>query len=615
MVTPLLPSDPQLIGRYSIQGRLGSGGMGIVYLGQSPGGRPAAIKVINERFGINSDSLARFRREVEVLRTVRSAYTAALIDCQLEQPPYWFATEYVPGPTLADAIAQRGPLPPDGGYRLLAALAEGLTDIHQHGICHRDIKPQNVILASTGPQLIDFGIARGTEHVALTQVGAAIGSPGYAAPEVLSRNEVAPPADVFALGATTTYAVTGRKPFGDGTGAVIMMRSMSGEIDLSGVEPRLAELLRACVAVEPGYRPTPEQIIEVCRAQIPAFQPVDAGAVTAVTSAPPASSAPPAPTTAPTYPTPFSSTATAPTAPGSTAPGSTAPGSTAPGSAASGDQAAPTEVVGAVPGPPRPPVSGAPYPGPTPPSFGPPTQPAPPPAFGAPPAFGPPPAFGGPNGAGTPPGSAPRRGRAALVAGVAVLVLVLLLGGGALAFSVLGSDEGEPTNAAVPGPSAAVPTPSAPSAPATGAASPSATVPADPTTPAASASPSTAGAATVTWIDKATSRCLDGNAAGNVYTFPCNDGDYQKWIPEEVEGGFTFTSKATGLCLDSNPSRNVYAMPCNGGDYQVWAVAENGDSFFNLTDKATGFLLDSNEKGEVYAFDANDGDYQRWSRQ
>ncbi|GAA2574387.1 hypothetical protein GCM10010435_57270 [Winogradskya consettensis] len=285
---PLQPTDPTTIGRYRLTGRLGAGGMGSVYLGLSPGGRPAAVKVIHENFQNNAESLARFRREVETLRTVRSAYTAALIDSEVDQAPYWLATEYVPGPTLHASVLDNGPFSTDACYGMFAALAEGLTDIHQHGVCHRDLKPQNIILAATGPQLIDFGIARGTEQTGLTQVGYAVGTPGYTAPETLTTNTVGPAADVFALGVTIGFVATARPPFGTGTFTAISMRTMDGKIDLPGVDPGLAALIRACVAADPTQRPTPEAIIDACHRRAPVAPPAPRGAVAGRTSVMPA---------------------------------------------------------------------------------------------------------------------------------------------------------------------------------------------------------------------------------------------------------------------------------------------------------------------------------------
>jgi len=248
-----------------------------VYLARSPGGRPAAVKVINDHLRHDEHALSRFRREVETLGTVRSAYTASLIDAELDTPPYWLATEYVPGPTLHAAVATNGPLPADLARVMLAALAEGLDAIHVRGVWHRDLKPHNVILSATGPQLIDFGIARTTGTSNLTQVGGAMGSPGYIAPETITGGETGPGADVFALGATLAFAVTGRPPYGDGPFAAVSYRSVHGEIDLRGVDAGVAELIAACAQSDPALRPTPHQIVELCRAEAdlvhhPAYQ-------------------------------------------------------------------------------------------------------------------------------------------------------------------------------------------------------------------------------------------------------------------------------------------------------------------------------------------------------
>ncbi|MCI3227162.1 serine/threonine-protein kinase [Streptomyces sp. NP-1717] len=260
----LRPQDPARIGVWQILARLGAGGMGQVYLGRSPGGRLVAVKVIRDEISDHPESLARFRREAATMETVRSPYTAQLIEASLDASPYWLATEYVPGPTLRDAVLASGPFPPESALGLFAALAEGLATVHVHGVTHRDLKPQNVILAPQGPQLIDFGIARGLERTILTQAGMAPGTPGYAAPEVLLRNEVGPAADVFALGATIAYAATGRPPYGAGEASAVSYRTVHEDIDLTGVRDDLAGLVRRCVAKDPADRPELAAVITGC---------------------------------------------------------------------------------------------------------------------------------------------------------------------------------------------------------------------------------------------------------------------------------------------------------------------------------------------------------------
>ncbi|MBZ9596677.1 protein kinase [Streptomyces erythrochromogenes] len=256
--------DPAQIGAHALLARLGAGGMGQVYLGRSPGGRLVAVKVIRDEITGHPEALARFRREAETVRAVRSAYTANLIDASLAAAPYWLATEYVAGPTLGHAVAERGGLPADTCLRLFAALAEGLASVHGYGVTHRDLKPQNVILGAQGPQLIDFGIARGVGETALTQDGHAPGTPGYTAPEVLRGAEAGAAADVFALGATMAYAATGRPPYGTGDAATVSYRAVHEPVDLAGVAPGLAALIGACVAKDPAERPDPAEIVRRC---------------------------------------------------------------------------------------------------------------------------------------------------------------------------------------------------------------------------------------------------------------------------------------------------------------------------------------------------------------
>ncbi|WP_329234897.1 protein kinase [Actinoallomurus sp. NBC_01490] len=259
----LRAGDPAEIGGYRLLARLGAGGMGQVYLGLSPGGRHVALKVIRTDFD-GPEALARFRREVATVGELRSPFTAALVGAGLEAPPYWLATEYVQGPTLTQAVARHGPLPAATCLRLMAALGEALADVHARGVQHRDLKPHNVILAPDGPRLIDFGIARGDDQTAITHTGAAPGTPGYLAPEVIRRQWMSPAADVFALAGTVAYAATGRPPFGAGDAHAVIYRSVHEPIDVAGTDPALAGLIARCAQKDPAARPAAGQVPALC---------------------------------------------------------------------------------------------------------------------------------------------------------------------------------------------------------------------------------------------------------------------------------------------------------------------------------------------------------------
>jgi DNA-binding beta-propeller fold protein YncE len=257
----LQPGDPERIGPYRVIRRLGSGGMGQVFLCRSAGGRPVAVKVIRADLAADREFRARFRREVEAARRVSGLYTALLVDADMGGPVPWLATAYVPGPSLADAVTEHGPLPSSSVLMLAAGLAEGLAAIHAVGVVHRDLKPSNVLLADDGPRVIDFGISRAAEASALTHTGLVVGSPGFMSPEQAEGGQVGPPSDVFSLGAVLTYAATGHGPFGTGSTAALVYRVVHGAAALDGIAADLRVLIERCLTKDPGDRPTAQDLL------------------------------------------------------------------------------------------------------------------------------------------------------------------------------------------------------------------------------------------------------------------------------------------------------------------------------------------------------------------
>ncbi|MFT9479347.1 PQQ-binding-like beta-propeller repeat protein [Streptomyces sp. Mo3] len=264
---PLEAGDPERVGRYRIVARLGRGGMGRVYLGRSPGGRAVAVKVVRPELAEDPDFRRRFDREVKAARRVTGFFTAAVVDAEPEAMPPWLATEYVPGMSLDAAVDAHGAWPEPSALALGAALAEALEAVHGADVVHRDLKPSNVLLAANGPRLIDFGISLAAEATKLTETGATIGTPGFMSPEQLAGDTVGAASDVFALGAVLAYAATGSGPFGGGPAHALNYRVVHEEPDLTGLPPRLADVVARCLAKDPGQRPTvPDLVAELSRA-------------------------------------------------------------------------------------------------------------------------------------------------------------------------------------------------------------------------------------------------------------------------------------------------------------------------------------------------------------
>ncbi|MFC7329901.1 serine/threonine-protein kinase [Marinactinospora rubrisoli] len=265
-LAPRTDKDPTHIGGYRVVGRLGSGGMGAVYAAVDNGGAPLALKVVHREYATDPEFRARFAREVNLMRRVTGTCVPAFLDADTEDARPWLGIEYVPGLTLNKHIGRNGPLTGDMLLGLAAGIAEALQVVHSAGIVHRDLKPGNVILAPTGPKVLDFGIARAIEESAITRTGGLLGTPGWLAPEQYRGAAPAPQSDMFAWGGLVAYAATGRRPFGSGTPDELAFRTMEHEPDLAGVPEHLLPLVAAALAKDPGRRPTAAQALDAVTA-------------------------------------------------------------------------------------------------------------------------------------------------------------------------------------------------------------------------------------------------------------------------------------------------------------------------------------------------------------
>ncbi|MET9770377.1 bifunctional serine/threonine-protein kinase/ABC transporter substrate-binding protein [Streptomyces sp. NPDC006415] len=328
----LRPTDPARIGGHRLLGRLGAGGMGVVYLGRTDAGALAAIKVILPEYAGDEDFRTRFRREAEAARRVDSPWAVPVTGADTEAERPWLATEFVPGPTLSDVVARRGPLPVRSVTVLGRLLARALAAVHAAGLVHRDVKPGNVLLTAGGPRLIDFGIARTADATALTATGMIVGTPGFLPPEQVwgdaevpgvpevpsgpgsteqasgsteqvsgsveaargdteaasgagnagaasgsgnteaaSGNPAGAAGDVFSLGCLLAYAATGRPPFGSGAVDAVLYRTVHDAPDLDGIQDAaLRALLERCLAKEPGERPAAADLDTLIAEDVPA---------------------------------------------------------------------------------------------------------------------------------------------------------------------------------------------------------------------------------------------------------------------------------------------------------------------------------------------------------
>ncbi|MFD2028686.1 serine/threonine-protein kinase [Promicromonospora aerolata] len=261
-IHPLEPSDPQELGGYQLLGRIGAGGMGVVYLAETRTGRKLALKAILKEFVQDPEFRTRFRREAAAAMKVRGRHLATLIDADPDGAQPWLAVEYVEGPALTAVVQSQGPLPEPDVRRVLAGVAEALRAVHQVGIVHRDLKPSNILIGQDGPFVIDFGIAQASDSTSLTRTGLKVGTPSFMAPEQIRGSVATPAADVWALGAVALYAATGQRAFGEGDTTVVYYRVVHEEPDLSACPAWLLPLVRACLDKDPEARPDLQEALD-----------------------------------------------------------------------------------------------------------------------------------------------------------------------------------------------------------------------------------------------------------------------------------------------------------------------------------------------------------------
>ncbi|MFD9002731.1 PQQ-binding-like beta-propeller repeat protein [Streptomyces sp. NPDC059582] len=261
MVDQLTQHDPRRIGPFEVLGRLGAGGMGLVYLARSASGRRVAIKTVRTELAEDQLFRVRFTREVEAARAVSGFYTAAVVDADPRAAVPWLATAYVPAPSLEEIVNDCGPLPAQAVRWLAAGVAEALQSIHGAGLVHRDLKPSNVLVVEDGPRVIDFGIASGVSNTRLTMTNVAVGTPAYMSPEqAKDSRSVTGASDVFSLGSMLVFAATGHPPFHGANPVETVFMLLREGPDLEGLPHELRPLIESCMQMEATARPNPADL-------------------------------------------------------------------------------------------------------------------------------------------------------------------------------------------------------------------------------------------------------------------------------------------------------------------------------------------------------------------
>lgn len=233
-----------------------------MFLGEAEDGSRAAVKILHANWAGDADMRRRFSAEVEQARKVSGFCVATILDTDPDAAEPWIATEYIDGPTLQSSVSEHGPRGGVDLHRLAVSTATALAAIHAASVVHRDLKPDNIMLAADGPRVIDFGIARAVESTSVTASGV-IGTIGYMAPEQLEGMRLSSAVDIFSWGSVMVFAATGREAFPGPTQAARIARILGGEPDLEGLTEPLLGIVRACLDKDPGRRPDASSLLNL----------------------------------------------------------------------------------------------------------------------------------------------------------------------------------------------------------------------------------------------------------------------------------------------------------------------------------------------------------------
>ncbi len=256
-------SVEEIAGRYTLEGRLGFGGMSTVHLALDRRlERQVAVKLLAEHLADDPAFVSRFQREAQAAARLVHPNIVQVFDSGRDEQSgrYFIVMEYIEGSSCAEILRDDGWVEVDEAVRIIEQACEGLHYAHRHGVVHRDVKPGNLLRAREGGvKLADFGIAKATEQSSITQVGSVLGTAAYLAPEQARGEEAGPSADLYALGVVTYQLISGRLPYEATSLTELALKQQQEEpptLDtlVAAVSPELADAVAIALALDPRER-------------------------------------------------------------------------------------------------------------------------------------------------------------------------------------------------------------------------------------------------------------------------------------------------------------------------------------------------------------------------